>query len=296
MKQKAFLTAFFLTISTFLFGQYFGAIGTQWYYSEHGGGTAPPNSEYLHLKSLADTAINDITTHKIERTYYKFSGDTVIFDPVYVYEQSDTVFLFNAIKSKFQTLYIFNASPGDTLTLDIPEPSGWTTDSTYRFVIDGIETVLIDGIPLKKYATIALDGVQFYLGGYFMDRIGGLDWFFPRATIIPEAGGPIRCYADSQIDTSFQPIACDFQLINSIDAKNADNQMHIFPNPFQDALTIQTELPIDHVELFDFTGRQVLTSSYVKLPLAHLNQGVYKLTIFLKSGHRLDRKIVKNDP
>lgn len=294
MKQKYLLTTFLLTFSNFLFGQNFGAIGTQWYYSEHASGAAPPNSEYLHLQSVTDTVIEGVTTHKISRTYYKHNGDTVTFDPIYVYEQSDTAFMYNFQKSKFQTIYIFNAQQGDTLTLDIVETLPWTTDSTYRLVIDTVETVIINGISLKKYRTIALDELQFYNGGYFMDRIGGLDWFFPRATIILEAGGPIRCYSDSQIDTSFQSVACDYRLITSIGEINPNYRIQVFPNPLQNELTIQSEQPIERVELFDLTGKSILSSRQVTLNLENINNGVYILTIYLKSGQRLERKIIKN--
>lgn len=294
MKQIFLQTAFLMTFTISLFGQNFGSIGTQWYYSEHAGGGAPPNSEYLHLQSVEDTIIKGFTTHKIARTYYKYSGDIVEFEPVFVYEQSDTVFMYNFQKSKFQIIYIFNALQGDTLTLDIPEPLTWNTDSTYRLVIDTIETVIIDGISLKKYKTIALDEIQFYNGGYFMDRIGGLDWFFPRATIIPEAGGPIRCYIDNQIDTSFQSVACDYRLVTSIDDLNANYGIQIFPNPFQNELTIQSDQPIERIELFDYNGRSILTQRGLKLNLDQVNNGVYFLTIYLKSGQRVNRKIIKN--
>jgi hypothetical protein len=294
MKEKLLLTTILLSLTTFLFGQNFGSIGTQWYYSEHASGAAPPNSEYLHLQSVADTVIDGVTTHKILRTYYKHNGDTVTFNPIYVYEQSDTAFMYNFQMSQFQTIYIFNAQQGDTLTLDIVEPLPWITDSTYRLVIDTVETVIVDGISLKKYRTIALDEFQFYNGGYFMDRIGGLDWFFPRATIIPEAGGPIRCYSDNQIDTSFQSVACDYRLITSISEINANYRIYIFPNPFQNELTIQSEQPIEQIELYDFTGRRILSSRQATLNLENINNGVYILTIYLKSGQRLDRKIIKN--
>ncbi|MEO6168305.1 MAG: T9SS type A sorting domain-containing protein [Chitinophagales bacterium] len=294
MKQKLLLTTFLLTITTFLFGQNFGSIGTQWYYSEHAGGAAPPNSEYLHLQSVADTVIDDVTTHKIVRTYYKFNGDTVTFDPIFVYEQSDTAFSYNFQMARFQAIYIFNAQQGDTLTLDFPEPLPSETDSTYRLVIDTVETVIIDGISLKKYRTIALDEFQFYNGGYFMDRIGGLDWFFPRAVIIPEAGGPIRCYSDDQIDTSFQLIACDYRLVTSINEVSTTTQINVFPNPVQNKLTIQSEQPIETVELKDLTGKILIKTSQLNLNCEQISNGVYILTVYFKSGQKLEKKIIKN--
>lgn len=292
--MKIILTIVVWSITTFLFGQNFGAVGTQWFYSEHAGGMAPPNSEYLHLQSVADTVINDITTHKIIRSYYKFNGDTVIFDPLYVYEQSDTAFMYNSQEAKFQTIYIFNALQGDTLTLDFPEPLPWTTDTTYSLVIDTVETILVDGIPLKKYRTNALNEFQFWNGGYFMDRIGGLDWFFPRADIIPEAGGPIRCYSDNQIDTSFQSVACDYRLATSVNDINITEKLIVYPNPVQSQLTIQSEDPIDKIEISDLTGKILITTNQLNFNCEHLSTGLYILTVHFKNGQRLDNKIVKS--
>jgi hypothetical protein len=294
MKQKLLLTTILLTFTTLLFGQNFGSIGTQWYYSEHAGGSAPSNSEYLHLKSVSDTILNGVTTHKIVRTYYKFNGDTVTFDPLYVYEQSDTVFMYNFQKAKFQSIYIFNAQKGDTLTLEYPEPLPWSTDSTYRLVIDTIETLIVKGVSLKKYRTIALDRHQFHIGGYYIDRIGGIDWFFPRPDIIPEAGGPIRCYSDNQIDTSFQSIACDYRLFSSINEINSNFKINVFPNPVQNELTIQSEQPISRIELNDITGKRIMTTNQFYLNFDYLNNGLYILTIYFNSGQKLNKKIIKN--
>ena len=294
MKRKILLSIVLISITVLTFGQNFGVIGTQWYYSEHAGGTAPPNSEYVHYESVEDTVINGMTTHKIIRTYYKHNGDSVFFDPLYVYEMSDTVFMYNFQKAKFQTIYIFNALQGDTLTLDNPDTLSWTTDSTYRLIIDTIEVELVDGIPLKKYRTIPLDEFQFYNGGYFMDKVGGLDWFFPRATIIPEAGGPIRCYFDSQIDTIFQTVACDYRLIASLNGVSIKNIVKIYPNPASGILYVQTEKPIDKIELTDLTSKRLITSTMSTLDLNGIKNGFYIVTIYFKDGQRTDMKIIKN--
>lgn len=294
MKQPYILTVIFLPIASIAFGQNFGTIGTQWHYSEHAGGFAPPNSEYLHLVSVADTVIDGQTTHKIIQTYYKYSGDTVNFDPIYVFEQSDTVFMYSFQKSKFLILYIFNGNQGDTLTLDIPYTLPWTTDSTYRLVIDTIINTTVDGVQLKKYRTIALDELQFWNGGYFMDRIGGLDWFFPRAIIIPEAGGPIRCYSDTQIDTSFQTIACDYRLISSIPDLTDNYDVKIYPNPTTDVLTIKALQAITRIDLYELTGKFVGTSQTPSVDLSELTSGQYIITIYFATGQKIEKKIIKN--
>lgn len=293
MKKKLFFSILFLSTVHFVFGQNFGSIGSNWHYSEHAGGMTPPNSEYVHIESVADTIIADITTHKITQTYYRHNGDTSIFEPLYVYEQSDTVFMYNFEQSRFLTTFIFNASEGDTLTLDAPFLLPWSTDSTYRLVIDTVEIVEFNGVQLKKYRTIALDEFQFYSGGYFMDRIGGLDWILPRPAVILEMAGPIRCFADNQIETNFQSIPCDYLVLTSTKNLQSAIKVNIFPNPVVDKLNIRSDHPIERIELTDLTGKKLLTTNGLTLNCEHINDGIYVVFIFLKSGQKTERKIIK---
>lgn len=279
MKQISILTIVFLIFTSSAFGQNFGLVGTEWYYSEHAAGTSPPNSEYLHLESVSDTVIEGKTTHKIVQTYYKYTGDTVSFEPIYVFEQSDTVFMYNFQKSKFLTLYIFNGNQGDTLTLDAPDTFS-TSNTTYRLVIDTVINTIIDGVPLRKYQTIALDDYQYYSEGYFMDRIGGLDWFFPRLITIPEMGGPIRCYSDLQIDTNFQTVACDHRLLISIQELNDNSNIEIYPNPASDKLTINSSQAIQRIDLHNMSGQFKATTQELNLDISELTNGLYILTIY----------------
>lgn len=293
MKKKFLLTIIFVLNTILTFGQTFGTIGTQWYYSEHAAGSCPGNCEYLHLESVSDTIINGKTTHKITQTYYRFTGDTLQLDPIYLYEQFDTVFMWSFLKSRFLTTYIFNGSIGDTLTLDVPDILIWT-DTTYRLVIDSIINVTVDGVTLKKYQTTALDEYTFYDGGYFMDRIGGLDWFFPRPAIIPEAGGPIRCYSDAQIDTSFQDVACDYILHTSIDEYISNDDIEIYPNPASNLLTIKSEKPIDIIEMYDMTGKLLKKTTKLNIDMSDLPNGQYILIIDLKSEQKIEKKVIKH--
>lgn len=294
MKENLILSTVLLFLTNFLYGQDFGALGTQWYYSEHGNGAAPPNSEYIYYESTKDTVIAGHSTHKISRTFYRHTGAILTLNPIYVYEQTDTVFIYSFERSKFLSIYIFNGQAGDTLTLDILEPMLWTSDSTYRLLIDTVETKVVDGISLKKYRTLALDDFQFHGGGYFMDKIGGLDWFFTRPVIIPEAGGPIRCYSDIQIDTSFQSIACDFRIINSLNEIDDNSLCYVFPNPFRSELNIQSKEEIEKLELHDYMGKRIVSTNQTTLNLENIDIGVYILSIYLKSGQRLEKKVIKN--
>ena len=296
-----FLSFFLLTLSSSLFSQSFGEIGTQWFYSENAEGFCEGNCEYVHLESTQDTIINGKTTHKIEQTYYKFTGDIVQYEPIFMYEESDTVFMWAPSSSQFLTTYIFNGAIGDTLILDSPEENenqqGENEDEydEYRLVIDTIIDIEINGIELKKYGTTALDDYQFYFGGYFMDRIGGLDWFLPRSLIIPEAGGPIRCYSDAQIDSSFQDVACDFLQLVNIDEQARKIEIEIYPNPASSMITLQTKGAIEKTNMYDFNGELVYSTAENEFDISKFKNGIYILEIRMKDGKTFEKKIIKED-
>ncbi|MCH8904243.1 MAG: T9SS type A sorting domain-containing protein [Bacteroidetes bacterium] len=294
MKLNYIITIILLIITSNAFGQNFGVVGTEWYYSEHGLGGAPYNSEYLHLESITDTVIQGQSSHKIIQTYYKYNGDIVTLKSIYLFEQSDTVFLYSFQRSKFLILYILNGNPGDTLTLDVPYDFIFP-DSTYRLVIDTVININIDGIPLKKYGTTALDYYQFYnVGGYFMDRIGGQDWFFPRQGIFPEAGGPIRCYSDLQIDTSFQAVACDFRLISSVNEVGQEvNTVLVYPNPVKNELNISLKNNGGAcIIVYNLLGKSVKEVTFnqeiITIDLSDLLSGLYLYRINDSRGRLID--------
>lgn len=296
MKRLNLSVILLVLITLRAIGQDFGAVGTQWYYSGNALGACPGNCEYIHLESVADTTINGKTTHKILHTLYKMSGDSIALNALYVYEEADTVFMWSFTKARFLTTFIFNGSIGDTLTLDAPYEDEWL-DSVYRLVIDTVITTVIDGVPLKKYRTTPLDDFFFSYEGDFMDRIGGLGLFFPLGgAFILEIDGPIRCYSDAEVDTSFQSIACDYVLLTSVDDLPGKSDVVAFPNPTTGPLTLSSEQTITQVDVFDANGRRVATSTRPTLDLSDLPNGQYLLSIHLVDGRQEEGQVLKVDP
>jgi len=168
-------------------------------------------------------------------------------------------------------------------------------DTTYRLVIDSVINTSIDGVPLKRYYTTALDGLTFFGDGSFMDRIGGLDWLLPRRAIVHPGvfvAGPIRCYSDAQIDTSFQSIACDslslpLSLPLSISENLNNSNIKLYPNPSFNNLVIENlgqQKNDVRVEVRDVTGKLELIKNIglvekVTINTSHLPAGLYFVTI-----------------
>jgi len=289
MKCIPFLIWILIALTHSIKAQDFGAIGTSWYYDEHGTGLVPPSSEYLHIQSVSDTVIDGKIAHKLVQSYYRYNGDTVHPVPHYVHQDADTLFLYSFSDSRFLKLLIFNAEPGDTLTLDVTPPT-WDEDTVYQMRIEAVEQVLVDGVALKKYSSVGLPPNPDYGYAQFMDRIGRLDWFTPRGTIILEAGGPLRCYSDAELDTNFLSMACDHRLIVAVNDLEND-LLSIYPNPTSDRWSVRSDKAMERIDLYDAFGRLLQSTEVQEVDVTGLATGTYVLHIVFRSGHSVRRKV-----
>lgn len=274
------------------FGQDFAPIGAEWYYSSSAGGLAPTGSEYYHLVARKDTSINNFILRIIDRTYYRYQGDSITLAPYYIYQTEDTVFLYNIDLNKFLRLLIFNPNQGDTLTFDIPYVNNTLEDSTFRAVIDTIVTETYNEVELKKYVLEQIDEFGWFCG-YYLEKVGGYEWFLPLGkAIIPEADGPVRCYHDNEIKINFTSRACDYRRVSSINSQFYDN-FSIFPNPTSGKVTIKSEVKIELIEIIDSSGKTILKTNKPTFDLTEFTNGIYYINIHSNQNSIL-KKIIKN--
>ena len=109
--------------------------------------------------------------------------------------------------------------------------------------------------------------------------------------------------SDGCTDTSIDSITITGMLTNVEETKLSDDQIHIFPVPAKDQLTIQFDFPQARqikIRMIDLLGREVLTNEmkpYFRdteyLNLNGLDDGIFFL-IFESNGQRLVKKVVKS--
>ncbi|MBN1950421.1 MAG: T9SS type A sorting domain-containing protein [Bacteroidales bacterium] len=279
MKLNIFITAILIIFQvTHTIGQDFAPIGAEWYYSSSAGGTAPTASEYYYLLVEKDTMINDLNLRKIKRTYCRYQDDSLEVSPYLIHESGDTISLYDQANMKLYRLFVFNASQGDTLVLDIPFDNNYTEDSTYRVVIDTIVAETYDGTELNKYVLEQLDDFGWF-SGFFLEKVGGYEWFLPLGKIIiPEADGPIRCYHDNETNINFTSKDCEYRIVNSLDNSQAE-RFEMFPNPSSNTIHIKSDLRIDTIEVIDYSGHIILHTKETDLNISSLTSGVYFVKI-----------------
>jgi len=282
----------FLQISTVI-GQEFAPIGAKWYYNSMAEGLAPPYSEYYLYESMKDTFINEQSVKKITRTYYRYRGDSVILTPYFISQIEDTIFLYNPLDNVFDRLYIFNAIKGDTLTFDMPfEYELYWEQDTFRVIVDTVYLETYDGIQLKKYVLIPIDGFYWFYG-FYLDKAGGYDWFLPRPEdLIPEFDGPLRCYIDKEVNINFVGYDCDYRIVNSVN-NHYENEFKIYPNPCNGLIYIESDFKIDRITLTNTDGK--ILSEYTKtiIDINDLDRGIYFINVYL-NDNLIIKKIIKN--
>jgi hypothetical protein len=74
------------------------------------------------------------------------------------------------------------------------------------------------------------------------------------------------------------------------------SDIKIYPNPFQNNFTVQTEKTITNYSLFDLTGKKLIDSfskNEIDNFLSQLNSGVYFLNLEFEDGQKTNYKLIK---
>ena len=293
MKLTFYMTLFLVIFQTNqAFSDDFAPIGAEWYYNSSGNGSAPTGSEYYYFKVEKDTIINNYELRKIKRTYCSYRGDSTEIEPYFIYQLGDTVSLYSQDMEKLYKLFVFNATQGDTLVLDVPPGNEFLKIETYRVVIDTIVSVQYDGVYLNKYLLKELDDYGWFTN-FYLEKVGGYEWFIPLGqSIIPEAVGPIRCYHDNEVDINFSSKECDFRVIASLD-KALEDRVDLFPNPARHYVNVESDLRIDEIEVLNNFGDIIFKTRATLLNIELLNNGVYFIRI-KSDNDTIIKKLIKN--
>jgi len=80
----------------------------------------------------------------------------------------------------------------------------------------------------------------------------------------------------------------------SLDNFKLNQAVKMFPNPVQQYLTIQSQLPITRVQVFSLLGQLIkdVPSNFSLIYLGELNSGIYMIKIYSNEYH-ITKKLVK---
>jgi hypothetical protein len=313
----------------------FAPIGAEWWFSGDSYDYSYPLYGYWyhdlwtdHAKVTNDTMINGINCNKITvtRLQSQFPRPDSVFVSMqtnyYVYDNTDTVFIYYPPSASFRPLYIFNVQENDTVCMQNPYPRGNFEDSLFCYVVDSVRSPMINNIPLKTIYTHPI-----YLGsdntlyinwgssthnGAYSQRIGinknTAQGFLPVFVFVLADGatfatfpfGKLRCYSDSTLSIHNGNLPCDTVLPLSV--KNIGqmaNKISIFPNPANNQINIVIKSVLQHdlmLTLTDITGHHL---QQIKIPkrtaagqidVSQYPAGLYLITIECE-GQRYYQKV-----
>lgn len=84
-------------------------------------------------------------------------------------------------------------------------------------------------------------------------------------------------------------------LLNTNDFSKQEINIH--PNPFHDAVTIESEIPIEKYSLYDVLGKKIIETESIETlntEIAKLNSGTYLLQLQLEDHTSITKKLLKN--
>jgi hypothetical protein len=296
--------------------QDFAPVGAEWFYeADHGVFRATVTEQKV---------INGITCRAVAfkpfiDSLWKSRDFHLQMKPVYyVYNNLDTVFIYNAIFSKFTPLYIFNVQQGDTVNLPLLMPNdaeddfaGNWGDSTFSYIVDSVKMVVYDTTNLKTVFThsLKITGKQEMSFYAYAETLGALETgIMPKcigcASILDESlvgPGGVRCYHDSSTSIKLVQDDCarNIYLDVPVVLQNAV-RIELYPNPATDKVSVRFDAVVKNciVALQDMDGKAIMVQQAhntreVSFDVSALPAGVYfvKVTDGGNEAHML--KFVK---
>lgn len=281
------LCALLFVLPSGTFAQSWCAPGAEWTYTFSNGWNIEGRVRYTYG---TDTLIDGIATQRIAQqitgTYFGEPYDQAGPD-LHTRTNGGLVTILN--ESSFDTLYNFDAVPGDTWQV----APGMMPGPVIEVVDTG--TMVIGAVPLHYLVVLRHDGM---LMDTIVERIGALQGFMEPwvAFLLDHPAGPLRCYSDQDISyqASWWPYACTSLL--AIDGVPSA-RVPLHPNPGTTHFTLDLPPGMHTIELYDATGRcvsqQQTALDRAVIDTQALPPGMYHVRVLNSNGTGTHHKWIK---
>lgn len=243
---------------------------------------------------------------------FVIKGDTTINSTIYksIYVTKDSIYnplisnYFCAVReftnkwyfipadsTKEFMLYDFNVKTGDIVTINNP----WAEGEMKLNVFD-IDSIELNG---SYYKNIALG---FYMNSYgppyisdhWVKGIGSTQGFYLSGLRLMDMGYQLLCFHrnDTLIYLNSPDGSCGY-LSTGVKTNSLISELILSPNPVFDKLSIISRHDF-HVEIYDNSGKKVISSDRKQIDVSHLVKGIYIVKIFdLKMKFIKSGKVIK---
>ena len=250
-----------ITLSSIpLSAQDWAPIGAVWHYRTYIQGF-PPLSSSIRYEVVADTVINGQATRKVT------AGHEVT--TFYTHDVEGLVLAYVPMASSFDTLFNFNALPGERWSMvPLPDPLACTTESWVEVVDTG--STMIDAVPLRwlavNYHNIT-DDQEFVGTDTIVERLGSKSQFMlPQelcnTLVSPGSTFDLLCYSDNTI-AYVQPAIVHCNPGSAIPSNATHSALELVPNPGSDGFTLKAnEASQAMITVPDARGALVFTTTF----------------------------------
>lgn len=248
-----------ISIALMLRAQQWCAPGAEWTY----GFANQQASGITHAWYSGDSLLGGCNAQRIDQTIHAYQpvfpfgqAFTQELNPLFTRSENEVVYIWDGSSSTYDTLIWFAAVPGQRWNLHHQDGFTW-------FNVLDTGTSVVQGIPL--HFLVVEEPNFLFATDTLRERIGS-DLFYidPMETLLIDwTTGWLHCYRDNAID-AFHGAQwtwsgdCDFTVATP-EPLRAESLP--FPNPGTSYFTLQLPNGMHTVEVFDATGRRVLSES-----------------------------------
>jgi len=252
---------------------------------------------YVDYVVVGDTVYDGVNCKHLLKTQVQATQQSSIidtsYDQAFAYELGGYVFgSYNGFSNNaFDTIYNFNAVPGDTWGLYY---NCCGSDTAYVEVIDTSHIVL-NGYTLKTqliaYHGTLIDGAI----DTFIERMGSTKLgFYLSSPCVTDNKYGFCSYEDSEVGY-YGWFDCDSIEVGIEESQLNETTIHLFPNPATHYTDITFSQPLRNgiIVLTDLSGKEILTTpvegSFMRIHIADISAGMYLLNIY-EHGNRIISK------
>jgi hypothetical protein len=306
MRTKFLLFLIFLCSN--IFGQEWSPVGTKWYYDiTYAWGR---DIDYHEVYCDSSVNIKGIDCKRINIDYYACNNH--FSEKLYTYESFDTIYFYNQDIDNFEILYNFNAIAGDSWQIRTKDHEDKI--DTVEIKVDSTGMININDKQLKKlYVT--------YKYNYKHSSSDWIETYQDRSTIIESLGDinflinindkyrgvcdidfihSLRCYEDTVLgyySTGYRDSCTYTYKWTSINNKSVSNILKVYPNPFNNVLTISNDFDENiYYEIYSFNGLLIKSGTENEIDLSYVKYGVYILRAKINNENIKSIKIIKHLP
>ncbi len=259
------------------YSQNWAPVGAEWHYSESLFWGFPISEDYIKLESVKDTVFNGVICSKLNKRHIPVCWGRPYTE--FMYSDDNQVFFWDFQLDKFQMLYDFHKTTGDSWEIEVYDEDN--DIDTLLIVVDSTDIININShdrirqfvtynfiheswMPWVQdtmiYNSILIENIgdQFYMFNFLPQFLQVCDGNFPQG---------LRCYYDEELglyETGIAPSCTHVEFVGIDKNNSSPGRVKLFPTFCNGKVNVETDLRgVLHYQVFDLSGKIVSSGTIV---------------------------------